>query len=84
MREPVIEIADGLLDHGDGQSLRALVVQHAGRILPTTSGAIVAQDSLPIAGLEPGRYTLSATIAPGGAPPFTRTFTVAGEPPATP
>lgn len=55
----------------------APIVSHPGRILTTTAGATVAQDSLPVAGLEPGRYTLSATIEPGGAKPFTRTFTVA-------
>jgi hypothetical protein len=55
----------------------APIVEHAGRILATTAGATVAQDSLPVAGLEPGRYTLSATITPGGAKPFTRSFTVA-------
>ena len=53
------------------------IVQHAGRILQTTAGATVAQDSLPVAGLEPGRYTLSATLKPGGAKPFARGFTVA-------
>lgn len=52
----------------------APIVEHPGRILETTAGATVAQDSLPVAGLEPGRYTLSATI--GGAKPFTRMFTV--------
>jgi hypothetical protein len=60
----------------------APIIEHAGRILQTTAGATVAQDSLPVAGLEPGRYTISATI--GGAKPFTRTFTVAASAGAAP
>ena len=52
--------------------------------LLTTAGATVAQDSLPVAVLEPGRYTLSATIKPGGAKPFTRGFTVQAAPAANP
>jgi VWFA-related protein len=47
-----------------------------GRIAKTTAGATVAQETVAVSVLPPGRYTLSASIQPGKTPPFTRSFTV--------
>lgn len=41
-----------------------------------SDGVDLAEITLPVSQLEPGRYTLRATIKGGGAKPLTRTFTV--------
>ena len=53
----------------------APLVRRTGRIVQTTGGTTVAQESLPASMLPPGRYTLSAKIS-GGSAVLTRTFTV--------
>ena len=47
------------------------------RIGVAAGGTSVAEAIVPVVSLPPGRYTLRATIRPGKAAPFTRTFVVA-------
>ncbi len=54
----------------------AAVSERAARIGVASGGTSVAEAIVPIASLSPGRYTLRATIRPGTAAPFTRSFEV--------
>ena len=54
----------------------ASVFHQVGRIGTTTTGLMVAEAVVPAATLAPGHHTLTATIGPGGAPQFGRTFLV--------
>jgi hypothetical protein len=52
------------------------IVERSGRIAETMDGTLVAEETIPVSTLEPGRYTVSATIRPGGAGAFTRTISI--------
>jgi VWFA-related protein len=54
----------------------AVLVRRVARVAATASGATVAEGTIAASALPPGRYTLSATIRPGTAAPFTRSFVV--------
>jgi hypothetical protein len=47
-----------------------------GRLGATSTGLLVAEAVVPAGSLAPGRYTLTATIAPGTTAAFGRSFVV--------
>jgi VWFA-related protein len=62
-----------VLREGGGDPL----LKRTGRVGQTSGGTTVVEESIPVAALPPGRYTLRATMRPfGAAPPFTRGFVV--------
>ena len=66
------EVVIDVLKEGDAAPL----VSRAARVAKTAAGVVLVQESLPMALLPPGRYTIGATVLPGATARLSRSFDV--------
>ena len=69
------------LEIGQGGAAGTVLLRVNARVARTTAGMTVAQETLPVGLLPPGRYVISAAI-PGGEVRFSRALIVESAPPA--
>lgn len=80
---PVEAVPQVALEIGESEAGRRVLLRLHARAATTTTGAMLAQELIPVGLLPPGRYTVSATL-PDAPAPFTRTIVVeAAAAPAT-